>query len=84
MPVISMLDCFERIIVKAACKQDMYNSLKKFVFMHKKIAELLLSYLAPKTASCKYFQNVLMAELVGSQVRDRCLAGYLPLHIVTN
>ena len=75
-----MLDCFERIIIKVACKQDMYNSLKKFVFMHKKI-----NYnLALKTDACKSFQNGLMAELVGSQVRDRCLSGYLSLHVVTN
>ena len=79
-----MLDCFERIIIKVACKQDMYNSLKKFVFIQKKIAELLPSYLALKTAVCKSFQNGLMAELEGSQLRDRCLSGYLLLHVVTN
>ena len=60
------------------------KTLRRFtVFMHKKIAELLLSYLALKTDFCKSFQNVLMAEFVGSQVRDRCLYGYLSLHVVT-
>ena len=51
--------------------------------MHKKIAELLLSYLALKTDFCKSFQNVLMAEFVGSQVRDHCIYGYLSVHVVT-
>ena len=51
--------------------------------MNKKIVELLLSYLALKTDFCKSFQNELMAKFVGSQVRDRCLYGYLSLHVVT-
>ena len=54
-----MLHCFERILIKVTCKQDMYNSLKKFVFMHKKIPELLQSYFALKTACCESFQNEL-------------------------
>ena len=53
------------------------------VFMHKKIFELLLSYLALKKDFCKSFQNVLRAEFVGSHVRDRCFYGYLSLHVVT-
>ena len=77
-----MLDCFERIIIKAACKQYRHKRLKKFS-MHKNIAELLLSYLALKTDFCKSFQNVSMAEFVGSQVMDRCLYGYLSSHVVT-
>ena len=80
-----MLDYFERIIIKVACKHDRHKSLKKFRSFHaQEDCFITAELLGPeKRFSVNLFKMELMAEFVGSQVRDHCLQGYLSLHVVT-